>query len=78
MPRFAILVHFGDSDFGAKYQSLVDNIAQWRATAGRVESVDLRFGREAVVNPDTNGVRAACGACREAVERNEIGGETMA
>jgi cell division protein FtsQ len=48
-----ILVHFGDGDFGAKYQSLVDNIAQWRATVGRVESVDLRFVKEAVVNPDT-------------------------
>jgi cell division protein FtsQ len=54
-----ILVHFGDGDFGSKYQSLVDNIAQWRATVGRVESVDLRFVKEAVVNPDTT---AAAGA----------------
>ena len=28
-----------------------ENIAQWRAVAGRIESVDLRFNREAVVNP---------------------------
>jgi cell division protein FtsQ len=48
-----LLVHFGDSDFEAKYRTLVENIGQWRATAGRVESVDLRFSREAVVNPDT-------------------------
>jgi cell division protein FtsQ len=48
-----ILVHFGDADFGAKYQSLIENIGQWRATVGRVESVDLRFLKEAVVNPDT-------------------------
>ena len=48
-----IVVHFGDADFGAKYQSLVENIGQWRATVGRVESVDLRFLKEAVVNPDT-------------------------
>ncbi len=47
-----VLVHFGDSDFRAKFQTLVENISQWRATAGRVESVDLRFSREAVVNPD--------------------------
>ena len=38
-----VLVHFGDDDFGAKYQSLIENIGQWRAKAGRVESVDLRF-----------------------------------
>ena len=48
-----LLVHFGDSDFEAKYRTLLENIGQWRATAGRVESVDLRFSREAVVNPDT-------------------------
>ena len=47
-----LLVHFGDSDFEGKYRTLLDNIAQWRATAGRVESVDLRFSREAVVNPE--------------------------
>jgi cell division protein FtsQ len=51
-----ILVHFGDGDFGTKYQSLVENIGQWRATVGRVESVDLRFVKEAVVNPDTASV----------------------
>jgi cell division protein FtsQ len=48
-----ILVHFGDSDFEARYRTLLENIGQWRATAGRVESVDLRFNREAVVNPET-------------------------
>jgi cell division protein FtsQ len=47
-----LLVHFGDSDFEGKYRTLLDNIGQWRATAGRVESVDLRFSREAVVNPE--------------------------
>jgi len=47
-----VTVHFGNSDFGGKFTTLVDNIAQWRATAGEVNSVDLRFGREAVVNPE--------------------------
>jgi cell division protein FtsQ len=47
-----VLVHFGDSDFAGKYQTLVDDIGQWRAKAGPIESVDLRFSREAVVNQD--------------------------
>ncbi|MFY9732618.1 MAG: FtsQ-type POTRA domain-containing protein [Candidatus Acidiferrales bacterium] len=50
-----LLVHFGDSDFEGKYRTLLENIGQWRATAGRVESVDLRFSREAVVNPENAG-----------------------
>ena len=48
----AVLVHFGDSDFAGKYQTLVDEFGAWRARAGRIESVDLRFSREAVVNQD--------------------------
>jgi cell division protein FtsQ len=51
-----LLVHFGDGDFETKYRNLVENIGQWRATAGRVDSIDMRFSREAVVNPDTTPV----------------------
>ncbi len=47
-----IVVHFGDSDFQSKYWTVLNDIGQWRAAAGRVESVDLRFNGEAVVNPD--------------------------
>jgi len=47
-----ILVHFGDSDFVGKYQTLVDEFGAWQARAGRIESVDLRFSREAVVNQE--------------------------
>jgi cell division protein FtsQ len=48
----AVLVHFGDGDFASKWGVFLENIAQWRAAAGRVESVDLRFERQVVVNPE--------------------------
>jgi cell division protein FtsQ len=51
-----VLIHFGDSDFAGKYQTLVQDIGQWRAKAGPVESVDLRFSREAVVNQDLSAI----------------------
>jgi cell division protein FtsQ len=47
-----VRVHFGDGDFEAKYQTLIENIGTWRATTGRVASVDLRFNGQAVVNPE--------------------------
>jgi cell division protein FtsQ len=47
-----LLVRFGDKDFVNKYRLLVDNIAQWRQHTGRIESVDLRFARQVVVNPE--------------------------
>jgi cell division protein FtsQ len=49
-----VLVHFGDSDFGDRYRLLAQNIDQWRASAGDVDSVDLRFARQVVVNPEAN------------------------
>jgi len=52
-PRAPVLVHFGDDDFAGKYQTLVDDFGGWQAKTGRIESVDLRFSREAVVNQDT-------------------------
>jgi cell division protein FtsQ len=48
-----VLVHFGDNDFETKYRTLLDDFAQWHAKTGRIESIDLRFNGEAVVNPDS-------------------------
>jgi cell division protein FtsQ len=50
--QYPIWVHFGNGDFVNKYHLLAENIAQWRASAGRVESIDLRFSRQVVVNPE--------------------------
>lgn len=53
-----ILVHFGDSDFGNRYHLLAESIDQWRASAGSVDSVDLRFARQVVVNPESKTIAA--------------------
>ena len=42
----------GDSDFENKFFTVLNDIGDWRAKTGRIESVDLRFNGEAVVNPD--------------------------
>jgi cell division protein FtsQ len=49
-----LLVHFGDGDFQGKYRTLLDNIGVYRAKAGRLESLDMRFNGEVVANPDTS------------------------
>jgi cell division protein FtsQ len=54
-----ILVHFGDSDFANRYRLLAENIDQWRASAGSVDSVDLRFARQVVVNPESKTIAAS-------------------
>lgn len=66
-----ILVHFGGGDFAAKYQTLERNIATWRAKAGSIQSVDLRFSGEAVVNPDPSIAAAAPRPNRTAAQAKE-------
>lgn len=49
-----ILAHFGNDDFVNKYRLLLDNIGTWTASAGRLQSVDLRFNGQVIVNPESN------------------------
>jgi cell division protein FtsQ len=48
----AVTIHFGAGDFTGKYRMLVENFAQWQANAGRVQSIDLQYSRQVVVNAD--------------------------
>jgi len=51
--QVSVLVHFGSGNYQDKFRTFVENLRQWRAAAGRLESVDLRFDRQVVVNPET-------------------------
>jgi hypothetical protein len=61
-----LLVHFGNKDFETKFRVLLENIAQWRATAGRVDSIDLRFSKQVVVNPETRATASSSGGANRA------------
>ena len=50
----AVTIHFGSSEFTGKFKMLVDNFSQWQANAGHVQSIDLQYSRQVVVNPDTS------------------------
>ena len=54
----AVTIHFGSGEFTGKYKMLVDNFSQWQANAGRVQSIDLQYSRQVVVNPETSSVTA--------------------
>jgi cell division protein FtsQ len=53
----AVTIHFGAGDFTGKYRMLVENFADWQAKAGCVQSVDLQFSKQVVLNPEAS----ACG-----------------
>jgi cell division protein FtsQ len=50
----AVTIHFGSGEFAGKYKMLVDNFSQWQANTGRVQSIDLQYLRQVIVNPDTS------------------------
>jgi len=55
----AVTIHFGAGEFTGKYKMLVDNFSQWQANTGRVQSIDLQYMRQVVVNPDASVATAA-------------------
>jgi cell division protein FtsQ len=55
----ALTIHFGQGDFTGKYRMVVENFAQWQASNGRVNSIDLQYAKQVVLNPETSTASAA-------------------
>jgi cell division protein FtsQ len=51
-PGGTMVVHLGKEDFLPRYKLYVTHIAEWRQQFQNVQSVDLRFEGQVVVNPD--------------------------
>jgi cell division protein FtsQ len=52
-PSGAVLVHLGSSDFLRRYKIYLAHLQEWRQQFQKVESVDLRYERQIIVNPDS-------------------------
>ena len=50
----SVMVHLGSSDFLGRYKLYVNHIAEWRQQFQNLQSVDLRYEGQIVVNPDAN------------------------
>jgi cell division protein FtsQ len=55
----AVLVHLGSSDFLPRYKIYVTHVQGWRQQFEKLESVDLRYEHQIIVNPDMQGVARA-------------------
>ena len=49
----SILLHVGRERFLDRYKTYLEHIQEWRRTFPKIRSVDLRYERQVVVNPDT-------------------------
>ena len=51
-----VLVHLGSSDYLDRFKIYVAHLREWRQQFQKLESVDLRYERQIIVNPDLRGV----------------------
>ena len=62
-PNGALVVHLGSANYLDRYKIYVRHIAEWRQQFNKLESVDLRFNGQVIVNADgranTNGTTEA-------------------
>jgi len=54
-PSGEVLVHLGASDFLRRYKIYVSHAREWRQQFDKLESVDLRYENQIIVNPDLEG-----------------------
>ncbi|MGO9862016.1 MAG: FtsQ-type POTRA domain-containing protein [Terriglobales bacterium] len=50
-----VLVHLGSGNYLQRYKTYVTHVQQWRQQFDRLESVDLRYDGQIIVNPDLEG-----------------------
>ena len=55
----AVLVHLGSSDFLSRYKIYVTHVRGWRQQFEKLESVDLRYEHQIILNPDMQGTARA-------------------
>ncbi|HTD22982.1 MAG TPA: FtsQ-type POTRA domain-containing protein [Terriglobales bacterium] len=56
-PEGAVLIHLGSSQFLERYKIYLAHIEDWRQQFKKVESVDLRYDHQVIVNPETSSNR---------------------
>jgi cell division protein FtsQ len=50
-----VLVHLGSANYLERYKIYVAHVQEWRQQFSKLESVDLRYDRQIIVNPDLEG-----------------------
>jgi cell division protein FtsQ len=51
-----VLVHLGAGNYLQRYKTYVTHVQQWRQQFDKLESVDLRYDGQIIVNPDLDGM----------------------
>jgi cell division protein FtsQ len=55
-PDGEVLVHLGGSDFAERFKIYKAHVQEWRSQFQKLDSVDLRYDNQVIVNPDSQAV----------------------
>jgi cell division protein FtsQ len=53
-PKGAVLVHLGSANFLERFQVYVAHVQEWRSQYSPLESIDLRYEGQVIVNPESS------------------------
>ena len=67
-PDGPVLVHLGSSDYLERYKVYMAHIKEWRQQFQKVRSVDLRYDRQVIVNPDEGNLPQRIPAAKSAAK----------
>jgi len=71
-PKGAVLVHLGTSNFLDHFKTYVAHVEEWRAQFQHLESVDLRYANQVIVNPDSAAAQAKMEAANAAAAAEQV------
>jgi cell division protein FtsQ len=60
-PAGALVIHLGGASFAERYQVYLNHIQEWRQQFTKLESVDLRYNNQIIVNPDARSLAPPAG-----------------
>ena len=58
-PAGDVLLHLGSSDYLRRYRIYVSHVREWRQQFQKLESVNLRYDNQVIVNPEMQGKKPA-------------------
>ena len=68
-----VLVHLGSSNYLERYKIYVTHLQEWQQQFDKLESVDLRYDRQIIVNPDLQGPMKQAAALRRSGQESHGG-----
>jgi len=67
-PNGEVLIHLGSANFLDRFKIYVAHVQEWRTQFQKLRSVDLRYDRQVIVNPDEEKAAAAAPKVKAAVK----------